>query len=113
MSCDSHSPSTHLPKIKDSKKEVLYKLTLLLIFFTFSTHAQADGNELMVHQVSQKTEKQTEVSEFVLSSSGSQRRHFIVHFWKRKLSVLIYNVHCGPITFAINHLVMGSSMSQA
>lgn len=47
-------------KNKRFQKEVLYKLTLLLIFSIFSAHAQANDNELMVHQVSQRTEKQTE-----------------------------------------------------
>ena len=51
-SYDSPNPSMYLPKIKDSRKEVLYKFKLLLIIFMFSAHAQASNNGLMVHRVS-------------------------------------------------------------
>lgn len=66
-SYDSTNPSIYLPKIKDSRKEVLYKFKLLLIIFMFRAHTQASNNGWMVHRVSQQTK--SKVSEFVSSSN--------------------------------------------
>lgn len=83
-SYDSPNPSIYLPKIKDSRKEVLYKFKLLLIIFMFSAHTQASNNGLMVHRVSQHTKKQSVRICVIQQQNGSWRRYLLSLSKKKK-----------------------------
>ena len=110
-SYDSPNPSIYLPKIKDSRKEVLYKFKLLLIIFMFNALNKLVTMGWWFTEFHSKLKSKT--SEFVSSSNRTVAGEGIYcpFLKKRNFSVMISSIHYGPITFAINHLFTCTSVS--
>lgn len=120
-SYDSPNPSIYLPKIKDSRKEVLYKFKLLLIIFMFNALNKLVTMGCITHKLVTMgwwftefhSKLKSKTSEFVSSSNRTVAGEGIYcpFLKKRNFSVMISSIHYGPITFAINHLVTCTSVS--